>query len=114
VNAARRRAWAGIEARHGSIPGIAIADKVLEPVVCIRLDATVVTAHSDKEGAEPNYKGFGHHPLAAWCDNTGEALAGMLRRGGAGSGTAADHLRVLDEGDHRDPAPAPAAADGDL
>jgi Transposase DDE domain group 1 len=97
VNAARRRAWAGIEARHGSIPGIAIADKVLEQVVCIRLDATVVTAHSDKEGAEPNYKGFGHHPLAAWCDNTGEALAGMLRRGGAGSGTAADHLRVLDE-----------------
>jgi hypothetical protein len=97
VNAARRRAWAGVEARHGSIPGIAIADKVLEQVVCIRLDATVVTAHSDKEGAEPNYKGFGHHPLAAWCDNTGEALAGMLRRGGAGSGTAADHLRVLDE-----------------
>ena len=27
----------------------------------------------------------------------GEALAGMLRRGGAGSGTAADHLRVLEE-----------------
>jgi hypothetical protein len=97
VNAARRRAWAGIEVRHGAIPGIAIADKVLGGVVCIRLDATVVTAHSDKEGAEPNYKGFGHHPLAAWCDNTGEALSGMLRRGGAGSGTAADHLRVLDE-----------------
>jgi Transposase DDE domain group 1 len=96
VNAARRRAWAGIEARHGAIPGIVIADKVLEKVVCIRLDATVVAAHSDKEGAEPNYKGFGHHPLAAWCDNTGEALAGMLRRGGAGSNTAADHLEVLD------------------
>jgi hypothetical protein len=97
VNAARRRAWAGIEARHGGIPGVRVADKVLEQVVCIRLDATVVTAHSDKEGAEPNYKGFGHHPLAAWCDNTGEALAGMLRRGGAGSNTAADHLTVLDE-----------------
>jgi hypothetical protein len=97
VNAARRRAWAGIEARHGAIPGIAVADKVLGGVVCIRLDATVVTAHSEKEGAEPNYKGFGHHPLGAWCDNTGEALAGMLRRGGAGSNTAADHLRVLGE-----------------
>jgi hypothetical protein len=97
VNAARRQAWAGIEGRHGAIPGIAIADKVLEQVVCIRLDATVVTAHSGKEGAEPNYKGFGHHPLAAWCDNTGEALAGMLRPGGAGSGTAADHLAVLEE-----------------
>jgi hypothetical protein len=96
VNAARRQAWTGIQARHGAIPGIRIADKVLGGVVCIRLDATVVTAHSEKEGAEPNYKGFGYHPLLAWCDNTGEALAGMLRRGGAGSGTAADHLRVLD------------------
>jgi hypothetical protein len=27
VNAARRRAWAGIEARHGGIPGIAVADR---------------------------------------------------------------------------------------
>jgi hypothetical protein len=33
-------------------------------VICVRLDATVVTAHSDKEGAKPNYQGFGHHPLA--------------------------------------------------
>ncbi len=49
VNAARRAAWAGIEARHGAIPGIRIADKVLEGVTCIRLDATVTPAHSDKE-----------------------------------------------------------------
>ena len=70
VNAARCRAWAAIAARHGAIPGIAVADKTLEQVICIRLDASVVTAHSDKELAEPNYKGFGHHPLAAWCDNT--------------------------------------------
>jgi hypothetical protein len=26
----------------------------------------------DKEGAEPNFKGFGLHPLLAYCDNTGE------------------------------------------
>jgi len=32
-------------------------------VTCIRLDATVTPAHSDKELAEPNFKGFGHHPL---------------------------------------------------
>ena len=32
VNAARRSAWAGIEARHGAIPGVRIADKVLEGV----------------------------------------------------------------------------------
>ncbi len=59
VNAARRRAWAQIVARHGALPGIRIADKMLEGVTCIRLDASVVTCHSGKEGAEPNFKGFG-------------------------------------------------------
>ena len=96
VNAARRRAWAQIVARHGALPGVAVADRVLEQVTCIRLDATVTPAHSDKELAEPNYKGFGHHPLLAYCDNTGEPLAGKLRRGGAGSNTVTDHLEVLE------------------
>jgi hypothetical protein len=41
-------------------------------VTGIRLDATVVTCHSDKDGAEPNFKGFGYHPLLAYCGNTGE------------------------------------------
>jgi hypothetical protein len=97
VNAARRRAWAGIEARRGAVPGVRIADRVLEGVMCIRLDATVVPAHSDKQGAEANLKGFGHHRLLAYCDNTAEPLAGMLRRGSAGSNTTADHLQVLDD-----------------
>ena len=44
VNAARRQAWAGIEARHGALPGMPIADKTLEGVTCIRLDATVTPA----------------------------------------------------------------------
>jgi hypothetical protein len=95
VNAARRQAWAGIEARHGTIPGIAVADKTLEGVTGLRLDATVVACHSDKEGAEPNFNGFGLHPLGCWCDNTGEPLAGILRPGSAGSNTAAGHLTVL-------------------
>ncbi|MBV8542387.1 MAG: transposase, partial [Pseudonocardiales bacterium] len=68
-----------------------------EGVTCIRLDATVTPAHSDKELAEPNFKGFGHHPLLSYCDNTGEPLAGMMRRGGAGSNTVADHLQVLQD-----------------
>jgi hypothetical protein len=96
VNAARRLAWAAIVARHGALPGVQIADRVLEGVTCIRLDASVVPAHSDKELAEPNYKGFGHHPLLAYCDNTGEPLAGKLRKGSAGSNTVADHLDVLE------------------
>ena len=95
VNAARRNAWRAIAARHGAIPGVRVADKVLEGVICIRLDASVVTCHSEKEGAEPNFKGFGLHPLLGYCDNTAEALAGMLRPGSAGSNTTADHLQVL-------------------
>jgi Transposase DDE domain group 1 len=96
VNAARRRAWAAAVARHGALPGIRIAGKTLDGVTCIRLDASVVTCHSDKEGAEPNFKGSGLHPLLAYCDNTGEPLAGLLRPGSAGSNTAADHLAVPD------------------
>ncbi len=97
VHTARCRAWAAGAARHGGLPGVRIADKVLEGVTCIRLDATVTAAYADKEWAQPNFTGFGHHPLLSYCDNTGEPLAGMMRRGGAGSNTVADHLRVLEE-----------------
>jgi Transposase DDE domain group 1 len=77
------------------IPGVRVADKVLEGVTCLRLDTSVVACYSDKAGAEPNFKGFGLHPLGCWCDNTGEPLAGMLRPGSAGSNTTADHLTIL-------------------
>jgi hypothetical protein len=97
VSKARRQAWAQGAARHGGLPPVRVADKTLEGITCIRLDATVVHAHSDKELAEPNFKGFGHHPLIAECDNTAEPLAWMLRPGSAGSNTAADHLQLLDE-----------------
>jgi hypothetical protein len=95
VNTARRHAWAQVAARHGTLPGVRLADRTLEGVVCIRLDATVTAAHSGKELAEANFKGYGHHPLLAVCDNTGgEPLAWTLRRGSAGSNTAADHLAL--------------------
>jgi hypothetical protein len=97
VSTARRHAWAQVTARHGRLPGVRLADRTLEGVTCIRLDATVTFAHSDKELAEANFKGFGHHPLLAACDNTGgEPLAWMLRRGSAGSNTAADHIMLAD------------------
>ena len=97
VNSARRHAWKQGIARHGGLPPVRVADRKLEGVTCIRLDATVVTAHSDKELAEPNFKGYGHHPIIAACDNVAEPLAWMLRPGSAGSNTAADHLRLLGE-----------------
>jgi hypothetical protein len=37
---------------------VRLADKVLDGVVCIRLDATVTVAHSDKQWAEGNFKGY--------------------------------------------------------
>jgi Transposase DDE domain group 1 len=97
VNMARRHAWAQVTARHGALPGVRLADRTLDGVTCIRLDATVTFAHSDKELAEANFKGFGHHPLLAVCDNTGgEPLGWMLRPGSAGSNTAADHIALVD------------------
>ncbi|WLP92750.1 IS1380 family transposase [Gordonia sp. NB41Y] len=68
----------------------------------IDLDATLVTAHSDKEHATPNWKkGYGFHPLCAFADHqaagTGEPLAIMLRPGNAGSNTAADHIAVVEQ-----------------
>jgi len=61
------------------------------------IDATLVTAHSEKEGAAGAYKGgFGFHPPLCFEATSGEALAGMLRPGNAGANTAADHLEVLD------------------
>jgi hypothetical protein len=79
--AARARAW-----EAGRDPGFYVID----------FDATLVIAHSEKERAAPNYKHtFGFHPLLAFLDATGEALAGILRPGNAGSNTAADHVELL-------------------
>lgn len=60
------------------------------------MDATVLTCASRKQGAAGTYKGtWGFHPLAAWCANTFECLAMMLRPGNAGSNTACEHITVL-------------------
>lgn len=103
---ARAKAWAAIIDRHGGLPAVRVAGTDLRrpgqdgqpgsAVVVVRLDATVIQAASDKDGAEPNYKGYGFHPLSAWCSNVGDCLAAMLRPGSAGSFTAADHIAVVD------------------
>jgi Transposase DDE domain group 1 len=57
----------------------------------IDIDATLICAHSEKQGAAGNYQGgFGFHPLHAYADETREALAALLRPGNAGANTAAD------------------------
>ena len=66
-------------------------------MVVLDLDATVVTAHSEKEQAAATFKGgFGFHPIGMWCDNTTELLAVTLRPGNAGANAATDHTDVLD------------------
>lgn len=69
----------------------------LLPGLVIDIDASLVTCHSEKESAAATFKGgFGYHPLLAFLDNAGEALAGLLRPGNAGSNTAVDHITVTD------------------
>ena len=93
---AREHAWKLIEATPAGFPWLEIAGKALTGWIVIDMDATLVTAHSDKEGAAPTFKkGYGFHPLGGWCRNTRECLAMLLRPGNAGSNTFTDHKEVL-------------------
>jgi hypothetical protein len=87
--AARARAW-----EAGAGPD-------LDQELCLDFDATITVAHSEKENTAATWKRtFGFHPLLCFLDRPdiagGEALAGLLRTGNAGSNTAADHIAVLD------------------
>ncbi|WP_188113211.1 transposase, partial [Mycobacterium simiae] len=96
-NKVRQRVWQLIEDRHGRIPPSRSCYGDLGEVIAIRIDATLTSCHSDKECAAGNFKGgYGHHPLTSWCDNTGESLAIIPRKGNAGSNTAADHIAIID------------------
>jgi len=86
---ARERAW-----QAGAGPD-------LSRELHLDFDATITIAHSDKENAAATWKRtYGFHPLLCFLDRPdiagGEALAGLLRPGNAGSNTAADHITVLD------------------
>lgn len=92
----RSRVWDLLARRPQGFPWLTVAGKLLAGWVVIDLDATLITAHSNKQRAAATFKkGFGFHPLGGWCANTGEALAMLLRPGNAGSNTVADHVRVL-------------------
>jgi Transposase DDE domain group 1 len=88
--AARQRAWglAG-EAAPGAGSG----------PITVDIDATIVTACSEKEKAASTWKKtWGFHPLTVFADHgpdgSGEPLAIVLRPGNAGSNTAADHIEA--------------------
>lgn len=70
ISAARQEARAIAWAFAGDdAPGAAVS--VDQPLV-IDLDATLITAHSEKEDAKPTFKrGFGFHPLCAFADHGG-------------------------------------------
>ena len=102
----RVHVWNLIAERHGSIPAAKVADADLGKTVVIRLDASIIIAHSEKSMAAATFKRtWGHHPLTAWCDNTQECLAVKLRPGNAGSNTVRDHLEVLTTAINQIPAP---------
>lgn len=91
--AARETAWE-LAGEHAPGAGRSARDPLI-----IDLDATLITAHSEKEDARPTFKrGFGFHPLTASIDHgpggTGEMVAMRLRPGNAGSNTVDDHIDV--------------------
>ena len=56
----RAHVWSLIAARPAGFPWLAIAGKLLAGWLVIDLDATLITARSDKEGAAPTFKkGYG-------------------------------------------------------
>ncbi len=102
IAAARARARALAWAQRAETTGRAFARSRVAgsaglDTLVIDVDAHVLVCHSEKEQSAPTFKHtFGYHPLLAFCDNTGEYLAALLRPGNAGSNTAADHIAVLD------------------
>jgi Transposase DDE domain group 1 len=53
----REHVWSMITQRHGRIPASRVADTDLGKTIVIRMDASLVIAHSDKELAAGTYKG---------------------------------------------------------
>ncbi|WP_219070976.1 transposase, partial [Candidatus Mycobacterium methanotrophicum] len=81
-NRVREKAWDAVVARHGRVPPAPTCYGDLGETIVIRIDASLIDSHSDKQKAAGTFKGgYGFHPLMAWCDNTGELLAIIARAG---------------------------------
>jgi hypothetical protein len=99
IRAARAQARAAAWARRRPLAGTPGSREGGQLVV--DLDATLVMAHSEKQGAEPTYKrGFGFSPMCVFVDHgehgTGETLTLQLRPGSASPFDKADHMEALD------------------
>ncbi len=100
IRAARSLARARVWSRQRPLAGI--AGRRDGGQVIVDIDTTLVTAHSDKERAEPTFKrGFGFAPMCAFVDHgehgTGETLTVNLRPGKASPWAGADHITVLQD-----------------
>jgi hypothetical protein len=98
IRQARAEARAAVWTRHRPLAGV--PGRRSGGQVIVDIDATLVTAHSDKEGAEPTFKrGFGFAPMCSFVDHghqgTGEALALDLRPGKASPWNTEDHVTAL-------------------
>ncbi len=98
IRQVRARARAAVWAKRRPLAGV--PGRRAGGQVIVDVDATLVTAHSDKEHAEPTFKrGFGFAPMCAFVDHgehgTGETLAVDLRPGKASPWNSADHIATL-------------------
>jgi hypothetical protein len=76
------------------------------------VDAALLGAHSEKEGAAGDFKGgFGFHPMLCYLEGSDGALDGILRPGNAGSNTGADQVAVIEAALEQLPS---EAMDGDI
>lgn len=101
IDAERLPAVRAARATARAVAWAAGAGPDLHDELRLDFDATITISHSEKENAAATWKRtFGFHPLLCFLDRPdvagGEALAGLLRAGNAGSNTAIDHIAVLD------------------
>jgi Transposase DDE domain group 1 len=87
----------GLRAAHAQARACAWRLGVKPERVTIDLDATLIDAHSEKDGAAGNFKGgYGFAPMMAYCDESGEALAGTLRPGNSVAHNVCDQIAVAE------------------